>query len=185
MKNKGFIIFVMLLCVCLCISASQQAVKQVQQKQVKTDLKQVQAIFTSSTDLRCEYIFASQCPCETTMKGVGVIYMPNVWVTITNYPCANGKKFNAIAEIRVTYFDMNQNKMVTRKATYSPLKPYPTNIWAKKVKVISTPILAKRSKGIKATVVIKNSDTRTRKFKDCNLRNNSRIIYKCVIPIVE
>lgn len=139
---------------------------------MKLDPKQVQApIAKPKADLRVDVIHSTSCACD--LPGIDAFYMGNILVDVSN-----GSGAATAGTLTVTYHDLSVGHMVTVTKPISTLNPYPTNPWCLQMfKVVDTPVLVKKSVGIKAE--IKPSPPVT----DSNPANNVKIEKRCA-PMV-
>lgn len=128
------------------------------------------------TDLRVDVIHSSRCKCD--LDDVNAFYMANIMVDVSNHKAGNaGVATESV--LTVTYYDMNQGKMVTITKNLAKMNPYPTNPWTmQRYVVVNTPVLVKKSIGIKATIKPKASN-----ISDPVPANNTKIIKKCQVMV--
>ena len=126
------------------------------------------------TDLKVDGIWGGGCKCD--LRDVGAIYMGKIKVSVSNnYQQSGGVATGGI--LKVTYYDLTAGQLKTVTKTIPTLKPYPTNPWARGIIVVNSPILAKRSVGIKAEF------QPSAPVIDSNPANNIMTVYKCNVLV--
>jgi hypothetical protein len=175
---KRFVLFTIVFCL---LSAFMVTVLQAQQKVItpktRTNLKvQKKLVLRLKTDLRVDVIHSSRCKCD--LRDVGAFYMANIMVDVSNHKVA-GVGASTESILTVTYFDMNQGRMVTVTKNLPKMHPYPTNPWTlQRYVVVNHPVLVKAGTGIKA--VIKSKATN---ISDPIPGNNIKMLHKCQVMV--
>jgi hypothetical protein len=129
------------------------------------------------TDLEVRHISASQCFCNDSLSNVGAMLYKDLWVTVVNSTCSDGKGAdNVKAFLDVQYFDVMADRMVALTLPVTLDKN-----GSKQVKVRSGFVLVKQTPGIKATIRMGSNNP---SVVDCNSSNNRKITKRCQLPLV-
>ncbi len=128
-------------------------------------------------DLEVRHISAAQCFCNDSLSNVGAMLYRDIWVTVGNYSCPDGKGANNVnAILEVQYFDLMANRLVNTTLSVTIDKNR-----TKEIKVKNGYVLIKQNPGIKATI---RFGTNPISIIDCNLANNRKIERQCQLPLV-
>ncbi|XCN74257.1 MAG: hypothetical protein Q3M24_05780 [Candidatus Electrothrix aestuarii] len=144
------------------------------------------------TDLRVSSIYCNIgscggcCVCrdrynngEDPLKGVDAFYMEQISVSISNYPSSNGGHVNIPSVLTLTYYDLTKNQEVTVVKKMPKMSKLYNGHWNLYEDVVKSPVLVKKSKGIRAEIAPINGNT-----VDRDSSNNVRTINKCsCIPL--
>lgn len=119
-----------------------------------------------NVDLKLERVYSDSCPHGEIIEGSDSFYMSKIIVRVrrvTNSLMYKMPEFR----VRVAYFDMNtlKSQMITRD-----FKPESST---GPIEVLSTPVLAKKSFGVKVAVIPLG------RYVDNNMGNNTITVHKC------
>lgn len=125
-------------------------------------------------DLELMGIFSDTCPRGDVISDADSFYMNKVMVMLKKLKTAQKVDQFPELRIRISYFDMISHKTRTVSRDF---KPGYNNVF----ELISTPVLAKRSVGIRIGVIPLGQ------YADPNMGNNTMVVKRCVAynPMVE
>jgi len=176
---KKFFIFsaIIFVCMTLMVLNTQLFSQQVTKPQTITKVDAARLQINFKTDLRVDVIHSSRCP-SCDLPGIDAFYMSNILVDVSNHKVSGvGAATESI--LTVTYFDLMQGKMVTVTKNLPKMHPYPTNPWTlQRYSVVNTPVLAKKSVGIKAEIKPKSTN-----ITDPVPANNIKIVKQCMVMV--
>nr|MDU9045656.1 hypothetical protein [Candidatus Electrothrix aestuarii] len=105
--------------------------------------------------------------------------MEQISVSISNYPSSNGGHVNIPSVLTLTYYDLTKNQEVTVVKKMPKMSKLYNGHWNLYEDVVKSPVLVKKSKGIRAEIAPINGNT-----VDRDSSNNVRTINKCsCIPL--
>lgn len=176
MKKFFMVSAVVFVCISLMALNTNLFSQQVKKPQTIKKVDAARLQLNLKTDLRVDVIHSSRCPCE--LPGVNAFYMANIMVDVSNHKVGGvGAPTESI--LTVTYFDLMQGKMVTITKNLPKMNPYPTNPWTlQRFVVVNTPVLVKKSLGIKAVIKPKSTS-----ITDPVPVNNTKIVKKCMVMV--
>ena len=165
MKTRTFkIIAVLFISAFVCISSSSSALAQAKLKKVE---KKAAAEMKAPTmklpcDVSISYIEYFDCPCDLDMD----VFYVDERIAVKLF---NDSALSPGVKLTVKYFDVrsNRERTITRNITFVGRSP-------KKVTVMNSPILIKKSYGVKAEVEVTSSN-----MVDTDLSNNKAEQFLC------
>ena len=165
MKTRKFkLIVALLIASFVSISFSSSALAQAKIKKVETQA--VTEIKAQPMKLSCDvsimYIEYFDCPCDPDMD----VFYVDERIAVKLF---NESTLSPSVKLTVKYFDVrsNRERTITRNVTFAGRS-------SKKVTVINTPLLIKKSYGVKAEVEVTSSN-----IVDTDLSNNKAEQFLC------
>jgi hypothetical protein len=177
MKKFFIVSAIIFVCITLTVLNIHLFSGQVTQPQTIKKVDTARLQLNLKTDLRVDVIHSSRCS-NCDLPGIDAFYMGNILVDVSNHKVgAVGAAAESI--LTVTYFDLMQGQMVTVTKNLPKMHPYPTNPWTlQRYVVVNTPVLVKKSVGIKAEIKPKSTN-----ITDPVPANNIKIVKQCMVMV--
>lgn len=119
-----------------------------------------------------EEIYSMSCACKDDLGRANAMMMNDIWVTLFNGVCPDGKRSGVKATLKVSWFDLSLGRMVEQNVL--------VNMGANSrqaFRIMAASVLVKKSTGIKAEIVNIQAPV-----TDCNPANNVKTVTQCNLP---